>query len=360
MHEVRRIIRVRDLARLCVAVLQRAGLSAADAKIVADALCEADLRGVHSHGVVLLPVYFERLCGGGLNPRPQIKLVRDTATTALLDGDHGMGHLAGVKGMGIAIEKAKANGVAVVGVVNTSHYGAGAYYPMLALEHGMIGFATANTPPTIAPSGGTTPSFGNDPISIAIPAGEEHPIVLDIAMSVVAFGKILLAQKRGTSIPTGWAIGPQGEPIEDPERVFPGGSLLPFGGHKGYGLAVVMEVLAGVLTGAAFGLDVPYADEPSVHENIGHLYAALNLAAFIPLLEAKQRVDKLIRQVKASSLVPSVDRVYLPGEIEFETRARRLRHGIPFASAFVTDLESLAARVGHDIAWEAPETPEKE
>jgi LDH2 family malate/lactate/ureidoglycolate dehydrogenase len=352
MTTMTRVIHAGGLRHFCEAVLRRADVSQPDATTIADAMVEADLRGVRSHGVVLLPYYFDRLLGAGLNPRPDLSILQETPHFALLDGDNGMGHLAGVRAMTIAIEKAKAQGMAAVGVRNTSHYGAGAYYPMMALEYDLIGLATCNTAPSMAPWGGTTPTVGNNPLTVAIPAGEETPIVLDMAMSVVAFGKILLALRQGKKIPLGWGLTPQGEPTEDPSSVFPYGSLVPFGGHKGLGLAVVMEVLSGVLTGAVFGTDLELADGPDVPERIGHFYAALAMSAFIPLPEAKRGVDRLIRQVKSSGKASGINRIYLPGEIEAETKARSLEHGIRFEGGVVAELEKLASRLDLRIGWE--------
>jgi len=188
-----KVIHAEALRNYCREVLVHAGVSELDAAIIAEPIVEADLRGVHSHGVQMLPYYFERFNGPGLNARPEITVVHETPSFALLNGDNGIGHLAGFKAMQIAIEKARTQGVSLVGVNNTNHYGMGAYYPMLALKYDMVGFATCNNAPCIAPWGGASPRVGNNPISIAVPTNEEIPVVLDISMSVVAAGRIMHA-----------------------------------------------------------------------------------------------------------------------------------------------------------------------
>ncbi len=351
MTEARKRISAPVLREFCERALKITGLSEAHAELVADTLTEADLRGVHSHGVMLLPYYVDRLMDGGLNPQPNIQVVRETASSALLDGDAGLGQIAGVSAMKLVIEKTILQGLATVGVRNSSHYGAGAYYPMMALQHRLIGFATCNTAPLIAPWGGTSPRVGNNPISIAIPAENIPPVVLDIAMSKVALGKITHAQKRDERIPFGWGLNGKGKATKDPGEVFPGGSLVPLGEHKGYGLAVVMEILAAVLTGAAFGDDLKLPLPSSEPEKIGHFYSALDPHTFLPSLEIEQRVDELAGQIKTSRLKDGVENIYLPGEKEHETKSRHSEDGIPLDAGMVREIESLGSTLGVDMPW---------
>lgn len=345
-----------DLARLrrfTKAALERVGVSHDEAIIGADALIEADLRGIETHGVEFLPVYCKRFEQGGLNPRPNIQIVREGPTTALMDGDAGMGHIISVKAMNLAIEKAGVSGVGVVAVRNSNHFGMAAYYSMMALPRDMIGFCTSHGGRTLAAWGGRDPVVGNNPQSFAIPAGEELPIVLDMSHSVVAGGKIRFAARRGQKIPLGWGLDEEGNPTDDPNKVFESKWFLPFGGHKGFGLAVVMEILAGILSGAFVGATSPRdvlhkdAARPS---GSGHLFQAIDVQQFTPVNEFKEKVDYLVRLIKGSKLAPGFDRIYVPGEIEFLAKEKSLKEGLQMHISVYQELRQLADHLGLEFA----------
>lgn len=326
---------LRDLAEAAFAVC---GVDPEDSRIAAVSLVESDLRGVRSHGIARLPWYVRRLRAGGDNPRPNIRVVADGPSSAALDGDAGLGQVVAHRAMNLAIEKAASSGVGVVTVRNSHHFGACAYWAEMALSHGMIGIAISNGGPNMAPWGGITPTTGNDPIGVAIPTGRD-PIIVDMALSVVAGGRLDVAGRAGEPIPLGWALDAQGEPTTDPisgRR----GSLLPIGDHKGYGLAVVFEVLAAVLSGAMVGREVPWPADDSQAMGVGHYFQAIRIDGFMPPARFRGRADHLVEQIRSAGVRSGFDRIRLPGEIEAEESARRVKEGIPMP---VSELEPLIA-----------------
>jgi LDH2 family malate/lactate/ureidoglycolate dehydrogenase len=331
-----------DLNRFCSEIFKRLDLPAADADTVADCLVEADLRGVHSHGVVRLPVYVRRLQAGAYNARPAIRVVRETRTTAVLDGDNGMGQLVSRRAMALAIEKAKAGDCVWVSVYNSNHNGTQAYFAQMALEHGMIGFCfTVGGINHVAPWGGAEAMLGNNPFGIAIPAGEQFPVVLDMACSVAARGKVNVAAARGEPIPEGWCTDAQGRPTTDPHEALKG-FVLPMAGAKGYALTTVIGMLSTMLSGGAFGTDVTHLyDDFDRPQNIGHLLGVLPVASFVDVAEFKKRMDKGIQDIKNVKKSPGVDEIFLPGEREYRTLIERRRSGIPLAIGTVRELEEL-------------------
>jgi LDH2 family malate/lactate/ureidoglycolate dehydrogenase len=333
----------------CTTLFEKLGVSRNDAWIVADSLVEADLRGVESHGVTRVGIYVERLEANLVNPRPQIAVVRETPTVALLDGDNGFGAVIGVKAMDEAIRRTKEYGTAWVGVRNSNHFGAAAHYAMRAINHQCIGLAMTNAPATTALWGGKTPFLGTNPFAIALPAGTERPIVLDMATSITARGKIILAAKKGESIPVGLAIDPEGRPTTDPHAALEG-AILPFGGHKGYGISFLVDVLSGVMTGATFAPHVgPLYDNPEGTQNLGHGFSAILIDALMPFQEFSDRMDQLIREVRNAPRAVGVERIFLPGEIEFETEAQNKKEGIPLSEPTVKELKGLGKRLG--VSW---------
>lgn len=329
--------------------LVKAGIIHKDAAIVADTLVEADLRGIDSHGVVRLAPYVRMILEGNMNPQPKLRLVKETPTTALMDADDGVGNLVCVRATEIAIHKAERSGVGIVGVKNSTHCGALAYYPMIALKHNMIGFMTTNAPPYVPAYGGLTRMLGTNPYAVAIPAGDEQPVVIDMAVTFVAAGKIRLKSKLGEGIPLGWALDRNGEPTEDATEALRHGSLSWMGEHKGYCFAVLANILSGVLTGSAFSpqnfppWDIVEYGSRMVRE--GHFIAALRIDDFVPVDEFKSRMDTMIREVKASKTVKGVSRVYLPGGPEFEQKELRLKTGIPISQPVWEDLLRLRERL---------------
>lgn len=336
------------LRRVCTQMMERAGMPSADAAITADSLVDADLRGTHSHGVIQLPGYLGRLAAGGINPRPSISVVSETPAMAIVDGDGGMGQVVSHFAMQIAIRKGKETGVGVAGVRNSEHFGACAYWSLMAVAQDMIGICSTNGVSCMPPFGGITGTIGNNPIAIAAPAGREYPVVIDMATSVVAQGKMKVAAARGEKIPRDWAINLDGEPTDDPVEGLKG-LVLPVAGYKGFGLALAFEVLTAVLPGALFGKQVPLNPGPGDPVHIGHFFQAVAIAPVMAVPEFKQRMDELVRQVKESRLAKGVSRIYAPGEIEEATRAERVKAGIPLANAVVEGLKNSASKLG--VAW---------
>jgi LDH2 family malate/lactate/ureidoglycolate dehydrogenase len=342
-----RYIQAEPLRRFCAAAFEGVGMADDDAATVADTLVEADLRGVHSHGVWWLITYTQRVRHGGINPQPDIRIVRETPVMVVIDADRAIGQVASVAAMRQAIHKAKACGVGVAAVRNSNHFGAAAYYALMAAQEGQIGFAVSDAEPSMAPWGGARAVVGNNPMAYAVPAGADYFIVLDMAQSVVAWGKIFLAAQRGEKIPSTWALNPAGEPTDDPHAAM-AGLLLPFGGYKGYGLAVIMEILSSVLVGATFGLGVPPMTDLTAGQDVGHFFMALDIEHFLPQAEFQQRITTLLNEHRGVPLAPGVERVYLPGEIEHLKRVERLQSGIPLEPYVVEALIGLGEEMGLD------------
>ncbi|MCL1999809.1 MAG: Ldh family oxidoreductase [Planctomycetes bacterium] len=321
------------------------GAPEADARLIADGFHDADLRGVYSHGIMRLPIYIHhcRKQGPGcINPRPEVKIVKEGPSYAHVDGDNGMGHLVSIKAMEIAMAKAKKTGMAFVSLFNGNHNGAEAYYAEMAAKRDMIGyFLIVGGRNIIAPTGGLTPLLGNNPFAYAIPAGKEFPLVLDMACSVVARGWILLAIKNGLSIPDGWAVDKDGNPTNDAQAAYDG-LVLPVGGYKGYGLTLIGCILGGVLSGAAIGDQVTdlYGDFDR-NQNVGGFMWALDIAAIMPVAEFKARMDGLIQQLRAARKMPGVDRIYVPGEKEYLTKEDNLKNGVPVSVKVLEELNRL-------------------
>ncbi|RIK36088.1 MAG: malate dehydrogenase [Chloroflexi bacterium] len=351
MSATPQVIAVEPLRQFCAAAFERVGAPGADAALVADTLVEADLRGVHSHGVWWVRSYTERLRRRGSNPRPNLRVVRETPAMLLLDADGALGQVASARAMHLAMEKAQAGGVGVAAVCNSNHFGAAAYYAQMAAQANQIGFATTDAEPTMAPWGGAGKLVvGNNPLAYAIPVDEDFTMVLDMAQSVVAWGKIFLAAQRGEKIPSTWALNAAGEPTKDPHEAM-AGVLLPVGGYKGYGMALVMQVLSSVLSGSTFGPTMPPMADPSTPQGHGHFFFALNIEHFIPLEEFRRSMAQVMAEQRAAPLAKGVERVYLPGEIEHLKRQERLQKGIPLEAYVVEALR----QVGSELALETSE-----
>lgn len=325
-------------------VLVKVGMPADDAALVADSLVEANVRGVDSHGVLRLPAYVAKLKAGGTRARPAVRIVRDGPATALVDGDHGMGQVVAAFAMRAAMEKARQAGVGMVLVRNSEHFGAAAYYAMMAAREGMIGVASTNTPPIMAPWGGRQPAIGNNPLAVAVPSGDGRPIVLDMAMSKVAAGKVRLAAKKGEKIPLGWIVDREGRPTDNPAD-YEEGALLP-GDHKLYGLAVIVEALTAALSGAAMLSGVSrWMEEPDRPMNAGHAFMAIRIDAFMPQEEFAERMSRLVGELRNSPPAVGVDRILLPGDVEYDTAERR-REGLDVPVAVFEDLCRLGEEYG--------------
>jgi LDH2 family malate/lactate/ureidoglycolate dehydrogenase len=323
------------------------GLPAADAAQVARLMAEADLQGSDGHGVIRLPQYVKRIRAGGININPDIRVVRERPGMAVIDGDNGMGHLVVSRAVDLAIEKARHTGVAWVNTRYSNHAGPASLYARMPLQHDMLGlyFAVGNAN-HLPPWGGMDMLLSTNPIAAGIPAGEEPPVVLDMATTVAAYGKVKAKAKAGEMMPEGWMIDRQGKPLLDPNRSNEG-FLLPIGGYKGFGLSLMVGLLAGTLGGAAMGRDVIdfNADHVSV-TNTGQAILVLDLAAFGDPQDFKQAVDRLERDLRGGERLPGVERIWLPGEQSHLRRQRYAAEGIPLSAGVVADITALAADLG--------------
>jgi L-2-hydroxycarboxylate dehydrogenase (NAD+) len=338
---------IAELRRFIAAVLESVGLSPANAETVAALMAEADARGADGHGVFRLPQYIKRIQSGGINVAPEIRVIREAAAAALVDGDNAMGHLVMNRAAQIAVEKARAAGVAWVGARNSNHAGPAMLYARMPLAHDMIGIYTAvGSANHLPPWGGTEMLLSTNPIAMAAPGARHEAIVLDMATTNAAYGKVKIKAQRGETMPEGWMMDRQGRPLTDPKRANEG-FLLPIGGPKGYGLALMFGLLAGTLNGAAFGKDVIdfNADSKSL-TNTGHAIVAVNIAAFAEVEGFKRSVDEIWEQMKSSPRLPGVDEIRLPGERSAKLFEERTANGIPVGAELRRALDDVADRVG--------------
>jgi LDH2 family malate/lactate/ureidoglycolate dehydrogenase len=326
--------------------LTAAGIPPDDARIVAALMAESDARGGDAHGVFRLPQYVKQIEGGTVNPRPNIQVVNDRAGSALIDGDNALGHLVMKRATDLAIEKARNCGVAWVGTRRSNHAGPAQLYPRMAAAQDMIGmyFCVGNAN-LLPPWGGTEALLSTNPISISVP-GLRHPtITLDMATTNTAFGKIRLKAQRGEPMPEGWMIDREGKPLTDAKRASEG-FLLPIGGPKGYGLALMIGLLAGTLNGAAFGRDVvDYTVDSKTPSNTGQTIVVVNIAAFSELDAFKESVDEVWEVMKSSPTLPGFDEVRQPGERSEQIYRERMAQGVPLNEGQRKILKELADRL---------------
>jgi LDH2 family malate/lactate/ureidoglycolate dehydrogenase len=324
----------------------KVGIPAADAGGIAELMTRADVQGSDGHGIFRLPQYIRRIEGGAVNVRPNIRLVNETAATALVDGDNGMGHLVMRFATETAIRKAKGAGVAWVGVRWSNHAGPAALYASMPLAHDMIGIYLAVGNANHLPAwGGLDMLLSTNPVAVAVPALEENPVVLDMATTVAAYGKVKTKAQRGEMMPEGWMIDRKGQPLTDPTRADEG-FLLPIGGYKGYGLALVFGLLAGTLNGAAMGRDVvDFNNDDTTPTNTGHAIVAIDVKAFGDVTDFKRRVDALIRDLRGSKRLPGFDAIRIPGEGSQRAREERSRLGVPVPPSLRAALDMLASRL---------------
>ena len=359
-------VQAEDLRHFCRRVFESLDVPAEDAAITAEVLVAADLRGVDSHGVVRLRRYVDGLRNGIMLAHPKVEVVRETAATALLDGGGGLGQPIGARAMRLAMDKAQGVGAGFVAVRNSNHYGIAGYYAMMALEQDLIGLSMTNASPLVVPTFGRDAILGTNPLSLAAPANQERPFVLDMATSVVPVGKLELYHLLGKPIPKGWATDEKGLATTDPGlavrnvRQRLGGGLLPLGGegeelggHKGYGLALMVDILCGVLSGAGFADRLPDWGQRGRKDpdNLGHFFGALRVEAFRPLEEFKADMDEIIRRLKGSPKAQGQSRIYIHGEKEWEMAEKRGREGIPLPAPVVESLEKVGQEVGVKSLW---------
>jgi L-2-hydroxycarboxylate dehydrogenase (NAD+) len=340
-------VEIAILVEFIARALAAAGIPRDDASQVAALMAESDARGGDAHGVFRLPQYVKQIQSGAVNPRPNIRIVSSQAGTALLDGDNALGHLVMKRATELAIEKARQCGVGWVGTRRGNHAGPAQLYPRMAAAQDMIGlyFCVGNAN-LLPPWGGTEALLSTNPISIAVPSSRHPVITLDMATTNTAFGKIRLKAQRNEPMPEGWMIDREGKPLTDPKRASEG-FLVPIGGPKGYGLALMIGLLAGTLNGAAFGRDVvDYTVDSKTPSNTGQSIVALDIAAFADLQAFKQNVDEVWDVMKSSPTLPGVDEVRLPGERSEQIYRERMAHGVPLGDGQRKVLDELADRLG--------------
>ena len=337
-------IAAQQLQDFIARTLAAVDLPPADAAAVAELMTRADLIGADGHGVFRLPQYVRRIRNKGINVRPNIRVVGEKAAMALVDGDNGMGHLVMRFAAQTAIAKAKTAGVAWVGVNRSNHAGPASLYASMPLAHDMAGlYLAVGNANHLPPWGGIDMLLSTNPLAVAIPTQDEPPIVLDMATTVAAYGKVKTKAQRGETMPQGWMIDRQGKPLTDPKRADEG-FLVPIGGYKGYGLALVIGLLAGTLNGAAMAREtIDFNKDEVTVTNTGQAIVTIDIAAFGPVPEFKRKVDDVARQMRASARLPGVERIWLPGEQSHAKRAERSAKGIPLPAPLRAQLDQLAS-----------------
>lgn len=339
-------------------VFEHFGVPEEDAALAAGVLSRSDLRGIDSHGVARLRTYHDMLDHGRIDPRPRIRVVRESASTATVDGGNGLGLVVGPRANRIALDKAGEAGTGWVSVCNTNHYGIAGYYVLEALARGLIGWSMTNTTSLVAPLWGAERRLGTNPIAIGFPGCEEPDIVIDMATCAAAYGKVEIARRHGEPLPEGWAIDADGSETVDPDAMIEGGALLPLGsrraqgGHKGYCLAVMVDVLCCMLSGANWGpFAPPFAlrqtiPSRSVGRGIGHFFGAMRIDAFIDPDEFRRQIDDYVRTLRATRPAPGTDGPLVPGDPEREAEVERREHGVPLVLPVVEDLRAISSATG--------------
>jgi len=337
-------IEAEELKEIAIEILRGLKASEDEAALVAESLVQADMRGIDTHGVHFLTLLARRVDAGMIQIPTRVAVVKDEGAIAHLDGQDGLGQVAARRAMELCIQKAKAFGVGTVFVRNTNHVGILAFYGLMAAKQNMVGIAMCNAAASIAPWGGTRPFFGTNPMSIAIPGGSRDPVVLDMASSVVARGKIRRAERQRESIPPGWAFDESGSPTTDAAAAMKG-TLMPIGGPKGYGLALMIDLLSGLLSGSLYGPQVKTFHEPLGPTGVGMCAMAIDVSRFMPLEQFSAILQGHLDHIRASEKAPGVARIYLPGEIEAEKAQKAARDGVDVSEATVRGLDELLARV---------------
>ncbi|MCU0397962.1 MAG: Ldh family oxidoreductase [Cyclobacteriaceae bacterium] len=346
------------LRNFAVQVFLHFGVPEPDAEKASEVLILSDLRGIDSHGVARLHTYFDMLSLGRINPKPNVKIIRERKSVCTVDGDNGLGLVVGPKTNEIAMDKAEQFGSGWVSVCNTNHYGIASYYSLEALKREMLGWSMTNSTKLVAPLWGAERMLGTNPISIAFPGKKNKPIVVDLATSAAAYGKIEIAKRKGKTIPRGWIINSDGDMTEQPEDMINGGALLPLGserelgGHKGYCLSAMVDILTSVLSGANWGpFTPPFAlrqeiPSRSVGKGIGHFFGAMQIEGFMDVDEFKQRIDEWIEVFRNTKPVKGQKAVLIPGDPEHEEEAIRRKEGIPLIQPVIDDLIDISKKTG--------------
>ena len=333
------IVNAHTLRDYCQALFESVGMAAEEAYANADSLVDADLKGIDSHGVSRMPIHLKRIRLGVVKPSHELTLVNEAPSAAVFDAGNSMGALVSLRAMDYVMAKAKTTGVAFATVKNSNHYGTAGYYVEQAIKQGMIGFSATNGMARMAPWGGRAPFFGTNPFAVGVPADKELPIIVDMATSLVARGKIVIANQNKQTIPLGWALNKDGEDTTDPAEALVG-TVLPFAGAKGSAIALLIDVMTGILSGSVYGPHVKdmYADF-SNPTGTSHIFGAINVEAFIPAGGFRRTVDTMIREIKSSQPAKNVTEIFLPGEIEQRKRLQRLQDGVPLSAPVYNDLK---------------------
>ncbi len=357
MSEQRARVDARKLIDFSAKALQKLGAPEEDAMITAKMLVACDLRGVESHGVAHLNMFYaRRIKRGIINVTPEPRILSQSPSAATMDGDNGLGFVVGYRAMNEAIRMAQETGAGFVAVRNSTHFGAAAYYAMMALEHDMIGVSMTNNIPIVVAPGSSKPALSTNPLAVAVPAGKRPPFVLDMATSAVAGGKLEIAGRAGGTIPEGWLIDGEGKPVTDlSKRVWGEGGLLPLGGtpshgaYKGFGLGLIVDILSGILSGAT--ISTLMKPPPEARGNYSdHFFGALRIASFLPVDKFKQSMDDAIEALEALPTLPGVDKVSVPGVYEAEIIKDRQANGIPLDAKVIDDLKALAEEFNIEFA----------
>jgi len=344
-------IRTEQLRRFCIEAMQRCGMRELDARTTADVLVTTDAWGVYSHGTLALRKYMDRVRAGGVDAQADPEVVTESEAWAIVDGHDALGMVTACRAMQVAIEKARNAGIAYVGVRGSTHFGAAGYYANLAAEQQMIGLSMTNTNPVMAGVGSRGRIMGNNPLAFAAPVGDGHPVVLDIAMSTVAGGVVAAAMAEGRVIPDHWMLDTDGQPTTDPSWFGREGPLQPVGAHKGYGLAVMVEILVAVLTGSGMTDQiVPWSRRPESPTNTGHAFVAIDINSIMPLEQFFDRITHLCGNLCGADLADGAQQILMPGQIEWDRYDQAMAHGMVLPQRAIESLEGLADDVEMDFA----------
>lgn len=347
-----------DLKVFCEDVLVSMGMTKENSSVVADALIRANLEGVDSHGISRLPIYIKRFLDKRINLNPNLQMDRKTSSVLLVDGDNGLGHVVSYHAILKGIEMTKDSGITAIAVKNSNHFGTASYFCQLACENNLACIGFTNSPPGIAPWGGKNAFFGTNPIAFGFPTKNDHPVIIDLSTSIVARGKIILAAKQGNNIPEGWAIDEHGQPTNDPESALKG-SVLPLGGPKGAALALAVEILTGILSGAAFGPHVKniYDDNETEQANVGHFFILMDIEKFMDLNSFFELIETLLGEMKDIPKIPGTNEIRYPGERRKRDREQRLVEGIQLSANVEEELIKLGKNF--NVRFPTPATLEK-
>lgn len=335
-------VEIEQIRKFSIQCFSEVGMPENEAEIITEVLLEADLREIHSHGFLRLPIYIERIQNGLIKNKAHLTIAMENESIAVIDGEYSAGQVVAYKAMEKSIEKSENSGIGLVAVKNSNHFGISAFYSLMATEKDKIGIVISNVAPLMPAIGGAEKVIGNNPLSIAAPSGTPEPVVLDMALSNTAFGKVLFAKEKGQDIPDGWGVDSKGKPTTNPDDVINGGFLSPVGGPKGFGLAFMIEILTGVLSGGQFSKMIPSMYDVTQKQSISHLMITIDIKQLIPLDLYYSSITQLISYMKESKKAEGVNEIYLPGEIEFLKEKNNREKGVPMQEQTFNKLNDLA------------------